>query len=1112
MHGFIGRACHAVANAPAAASSSGALRMLAMAPGPVLNLDLSARSALRSVRTMPDAGAAPRRALLFAASGVIIAVALFFARRWRVRSSSRPELIGDEPAEIRQLRAELTPMKLSVLKKKAREAGVPEETLDEADDAEDPKLMLVQTLVETRRSMESAASRLEEAELDMLRDDLRSAKLSVLKKRALAGGAVDQTAIDELDDADNPKETLVAIMVDAKRAAMQAAALHTPRGDAEGTEEAAAALAAELAELLAELTPMKLSVLKKKARAAGVPEARLDEADDADDPKTVLVETLVEIRRTESAAAGAAGQAADPAAAAAAAAAELAKLREELVSTKLSVLKKQVRQAGAAEDTLADIDDAEDSKEEAIRFLLDAHRSTLSSGAAAAAAAAAAADDAARQQKEEEASLRAELARLKLSELRKRAVRIGVREEELDAADDSDDVKSALIESVARLQSGAAKHAGIDKGVRPHYGGTSDTKFSTGSSSKNSPDTLPGNQGNLAGAPDAEAASRQHVMLSYQWDCQKEVMQVRERLTQKGISCWMDVDNGMQSNIYDSMAAGVSGAMAVVAFMNAAYEASENCRLELQFAKQTCRPIIPCIMTRGYAASGWLGIVTAGLLWVPLFQNLNGGIEQLATQIRIHETTAAAEVATDDGGGGGGGGGGGAAAGAEGGGANTDAASGQLFTMTEMRGELMRLQAELDTAAAPRAAAERPSAGGACRLPAGVPDLPPGLQISTEMKELLETLVVEALASGAGGDIRVGFWGQGGVGKTTISAWLVRQPPVRGRFSHIGWCPLGQSPNIERLQEMLHLQLTGEELDSEASTEQRQEKLTQAMAGKNLLLVLDDLWQPEHARALNWLDETTGSKVLMSSRVRSVLEGAHIVCVSVPTEAEAVDMLLSTAGVSSTGRSPPPPEAYEVVEFCNRLPLAIGIAGKLCKDMAIQDDWSGVLAMMKEEFDAAQSVEETVIATSVRGITGPQRANILTLFKCFALLREDCECPPEVLQMLFEALAASEQASAYDELVDSKKPSPLQLRRWLKILHDRSLVIGHIEKPMLHDLVADYVAQSIDPERLRRAHRELIGIFRRRRPDGGWRPSLATFDRVSKYVNAEVQHHVRAAW
>ena len=78
--------------------------------------------------------------------------------------------------------------------------------------------------------------------------------------------------------------------------------------------------------------------------------------------------------------------------------------------------------------------------------------------------------------------------------------------------------------------------------------------------------------------------------------------------------------------------------------MSAEYEGSENCRLELQFAKQTCRPIIPAIMTKGYSASGWLGIVTAGSLWVPLFQNINDGIEQLAHQIRLIAPTVEEET------------------------------------------------------------------------------------------------------------------------------------------------------------------------------------------------------------------------------------------------------------------------------------------------------------------------------------------------------------------------------------------------------------------------------------------------------------------------------------
>lgn len=110
--------------------------------------------------------------------------------------------------------------------------------------------------------------------------------------------------------------------------------------------------------------------------------------------------------------------------------------------------------------------------------------------------------------------------------------------------------------------------------------------------------------------------------------------------------------------------------------------------------------------------------------------------------------------------------------------------------------------------------------------------------------------------------------------------------------------------------------------------------------------------------------------------------------------------------------------------------------------------------------------------------------------------------------MLFEALAASEAVSSGSDR--PAKPSPLQLRRWLKFLYDRSLIIGHIEKPMLHDLVADFVQQNIEPDCLRRAHWELVQLFRQRRPDGGWQDRDCA--RLSKYVASETEHHIRAAW
>ena len=76
----------------------------------------------------------------------------------------------------------------------------------------------------------------------------------------------------------------------------------------------------------------------------------------------------------------------------------------------------------------------------------------------------------------------------------------------------------------------------------------------------------------------------------------------------------MDISGGMGSDIYDSMAAGVSNASVVTAFMSQKYQDSENCMLELKFAKQQGIPIVPVMLERGWRASGWLGLLTAGSL------------------------------------------------------------------------------------------------------------------------------------------------------------------------------------------------------------------------------------------------------------------------------------------------------------------------------------------------------------------------------------------------------------------------------------------------------------------------------------------------------------------
>lgn len=86
------------------------------------------------------------------------------------------------------------------------------------------------------------------------------------------------------------------------------------------------------------------------------------------------------------------------------------------------------------------------------------------------------------------------------------------------------------------------------------------------------------------------------------------------------------------------------------------------------------------------------------------------------------------------------------------------------------------------------------------------------------------------------------------------------------------------------------------------------------------------------------------------------------------------------------------------------------------------------------------------------------------------------------------------------------------VRKWLKILIDRSLVLGTVDRPQLHDIVLEYVEAQFTDQECRQAHREVIEQFREATPAGGWSRMEAGTDLTSYYVVHEIEHHISAAW
>eukprot|EP01051_Picozoa_sp_SAG22_P002548 SAG22_NODE_115_length_19315_cov_10.458368_9_plen_1069_part_00 len=510
-----------------------------------------------------------------------------------------------------------------------------------------------------------------------------------------------------------------------------------------------------------------------------------------------------------------------------------------------------------------------------------------------------------------------------------------------------------------------------------------------------------------------------------------------------------------------------------------------------------------------WKASGWLGICTAGLLWTPLhdeatFENNIGNLcERVARYFSPIGVHTAAHV--------------------HGSAVNADRVGEAEVTFhkaaasQEVRQTLDRLKADLhiEDAAGPDDDMLADAAFGLATLPAEVPMLPMAFRKNPEMAALKAKVL--DVASGP----RIGFFGMGGAGKTVTSTYVVRSEQVRHHFDHICWVTFGQQPVVPKLQALVHQQLTGRQLSPHEEEESRKQSLMDAMHGKRILLVLDDLWDSEFERSLDFIDAEAGGKALISTRVKSLLTEQDSLQVQLPTESEAAQILMAAAGTSAaTGRdrrSQIPSEVFEVVKLCGRLPLALEMAGRLIAGFSLDvgQSWRGVPEAIEEQLQSKNAragnststgIEDRLVTASLESLqeSPAVKSRIKQLFSLFALVPEDTYLGPDAMLIMFNAVFESGESG--------KQVSQLKLRMYTQTLINRSLILGTVERPQLHDIIRDYTVASWSPEELQAAHQKVVDAFSQCRASQiyGW--NALDRSELGAYVVNEISHHVRAAF
>jgi hypothetical protein len=400
-------------------------------------------------------------------------------------------------------------------------------------------------------------------------------------------------------------------------------------------------------------------------------------------------------------------------------------------------------------------------------------------------------------------------------------------------------------------------------------------------------------------------------------------------------------------------------------------------------------------------------------------------------------------------------------------------------------------------------AADAAAVGAA--IPPTVPELPAAyLPRPTDLEALKAALLNQAMQTAT----KTCAFGMGGVGKTTIAASLVYEHDVRSSFDTIAWVSLGQEPSVRELQNSIHFQLCKHDLPEQAKEQHAIfQALKDAAAGTNILLVLDDVWESAMEKPFNCIDPTTPSRLFVTTRIRGLLKHSAEVELGVLPADDALNLLLASASREVDASNKEHELAVRIVELCGRLPLTLAIAGGMVSDVG-QGFTDDILDAMKESHGAdledggGLTLEERVISSSLKMITGKNKALVVQVFNFFAVFPEDVAVPAGVFNALAPLISGMGQGSK----------ARLAVGCCLGKLTKFNLLKGSIARAGLfaHDIVRDYTTNQHTEAELRALQRDVVDAVLVAKPADGF-DDYAHRRSFHGYVVRQLHWHIRGA-
>ncbi|KAK5834130.1 hypothetical protein PVK06_018004 [Gossypium arboreum] len=214
---------------------------------------------------------------------------------------------------------------------------------------------------------------------------------------------------------------------------------------------------------------------------------------------------------------------------------------------------------------------------------------------------------------------------------------------------------------------------------------------------------------------------------------------------------------------------------------------------------------------------------------------------------------------------------------------------------------------------------------------------------------------------------KIGVWGMGGVGKTTIMKHIHNDLLKQQRFERVIWVTISKEFNVMKVQDDIAGALKlKEDWPREGDKLRRAAILSEMLknAGKHVL-ILDDVWDKVSLEEVG-IPKPSGSngcKLVLTTRSEHVCKymGCKVIKVKPLSEEEALILFLNKVGPNIVQSPTIMPTLKLVVKECAGLPLTVVVVAGTMKGEDNPCIWKNALGELKERIGKVEGVEAEVI-------------------------------------------------------------------------------------------------------------------------------------------------------